>query len=108
MNNSQIKNGEVRIFPYYKGEYMGRSDVEFGFSNKNSALKYMKDVPSKDVYDSIGGYDKYYMDNAYLYGINKKALYTFNPYPFNDPYSKNRKTEGCYDYNFERVYLSEK
>lgn len=107
MNDNQIKNGDIRIFPYYKGEYMGKSEVEFGFSNKKSALKYMKDVPSEDVYNSIGGYDKYYMENAYLCKLNEKQLYTFNPYPFSDPYAKNRKTEGCYDYNFERVYLKD-
>ena len=108
MNSTQIKNGEVRIFPYYKGEYMGRSDVEFGFSNKNSALKYMRDIPKEDIYKSIGGYEKYYMENAYLYGLNKKALYSFNPYPFNSgPYAKNRKTEGCYDHNFERINLKD-
>jgi hypothetical protein len=108
MNNAQIKNGEVRIFPYYKGEYMGKSDVEFGFSNKNSALKYMRDIPKEDIYESIGGYEKYYMENAYLYGLNKKALYTFNPYPFSSgPYEKNRKTGGCYDHNYERINLKD-
>ena len=55
MNNTQIKNGDVRIFPYYKGEYMGKSGVEYGFSNEASARKYMKPIPDKDIYDSIGG-----------------------------------------------------
>lgn len=54
MNNTQIKNGDVRIFPFYKGEYMGRSEVEYGFSNEASARKYMRQIPSEDVLDSIG------------------------------------------------------
>ena len=108
MNFEQIKNEEVRIFPFYKGEYMGRSDVTFGFSNKNSALKYMRDIPKEDIYESIGGYEKYFMENAYLYGLNKNALYSFNPYPFSSgPFAKNRKTEGCYDHNFERINLKD-
>ena len=63
MNNTQIKNGDVRIFPYYKGEYMGKSEVEYGFSNEQSARKYMKQIPDEDIYDSIGGYEKYFQEN---------------------------------------------
>ena len=45
MNNTQIKNGEIRIFPFYKGEYMGKSEVEFGFSNtQKGQLKYLWNI----------------------------------------------------------------
>ena len=71
MNNAQIKNGDVRIFPYYKGEYMGKSEVEYGFSNEQSARKYMKQIPDEDIYDSIGGYEKYFQENL-IQEISKK------------------------------------
>ena len=105
MNNTQIKNGEVRIFPYYKGEYWGRSEVEFGFSNKSSALKYMKEIPKEDIYDSMGGYEKYYNENAYMLRFNTERLYVFNPRSSFD----RRREGGCYDYdlNSEWVYLKD-
>lgn len=105
MNNTQIKNGEIRIFPYYKGEYWGRSEVEFGFSNKSSALKYMKEIPQEDIYNSIGGYEKYYNENAYLLRPDNKRLYVFNPKSTSDK----RREYGCYDYDFnsEWVYLKD-
>jgi hypothetical protein len=99
MNSEQIKNGDIRIFPFYKGKYMGKSGVEYGFSNKNSALKYMVPVPDKDIYDSVyGGYENYYNNNAYLEKCDKKRLYWFN--------YGNRKYDGCYDGDYNsRVYL---
>lgn len=99
MNNEQIKSGDIRIFPFYKGKYMGKSGVEYGFSNKNSALKYMVPVPDKDICDSVyGGYENYYNDNSYLEKCNKKRLYCFN--------YGNRKYDGCYDGDYNsRVYL---
>lgn len=104
MNNTQIKNGEIRIFPYYKGEYWGRSEVEFGFSNKSSALKYMKEIPAEDIYNSIGGYEKYYNENAYLLELNDKELYVFNPKINESVYSSNRRKEGCYSYKINGEY----
>jgi hypothetical protein len=105
MNNTQIKNGEIRIFPYYKGEYWGKSEVEFGFSNKSSALKYMKEIPEEDIYESMGGYEKYYNENAYLLRPDNKRLYVFNPKSISDK----RREYGCYDYDFnsELVYLKD-
>ena len=96
MNNTQIKNGDVRIFPYYKGEYMGKSGVEYGFSNEVSARKYMKPIPDKDIYDSIGGYENYFQENAYLYKYSKTKSYWFNP---KDKLDK-RIAEGCYDADY--------
>ena len=104
MNNAQIKNGDVRIFPYYKGKYMGKSEVEYGFSNEASARKYMKPIPDKDIYDSIGGYEKYFQENAYLYKYSKTKSYWFNP---KDRLDK-RIAEGCYDADYaERFYLKD-
>lgn len=93
MNNTQIKNGEVRIFPFYKGEYMGKSEVEYGFSNEASARKYMKPIPDKDIYDSIGGYEKYFQENAYLYKYSKNKSYWFNL----KNYLNKRVAGECYD-----------
>ena len=105
MNNAQIKNGDVRIFPYYKGKYMGKSEVEFGFSNTQSARKYMKPIPDKDIYDSIGGYEKYFQENAYLYKYSKNKAYLFNPKSRLDT---RRAFEGCYDADYsERFYLKD-
>ena len=104
MNNTQIKNGEVRIFPYYKGEYMGKSEVEYGFSNEQSARKYMKQIPDEDIYDSIGGYEKYFQENAYLYKYSKTKSYWFNP---KDRLDK-RVAIGCYDADYtEKFYLKD-
>ena len=105
MNNAQIKNGDVRIFPYYKGKYMGKSEVEYGFSNEASARKYMKPIPDKDIYDSIGGYEKYFQENAYLYKYSKTKSYWFNPKSHLDT---RRTFEGCYEANYtERFYLKD-
>ena len=105
MNNTQIKNGQVRIFPYYKGKYYGWSEVEFGFPNKSSALKYMKEILNKYVIDSMGGYKKYYNDNAYLLKPDKERPYVFNPRSTFD----NLRKKGCYDYdlNSEWIYLKD-
>ena len=104
MNNAQIKNGDVRIFPYYKGEYMGKSEVEYGFSNEQSARKYMKQIPDEDIYDSIGGYEKYFQENAYLYKYSKTKSYWFNP---KDRLDK-RIAIGCYDADYtEKFYLKD-
>ena len=105
MNDTQIKNGEIRIFPFYKGEYMGKSEVEYGFSNEASARKYMKPIPDKDIYDSIGGYEKYFQENAYLYKYSKNKAYLFNPKSRLDT---RRAFEGCYDADYaERFYLKD-
>lgn len=105
MNDTQIKNGEIRIFPFYKGEYMGKSEVEFGFSNTQSARKYMKPIPDKDIYDSIGGYEKYFQENAYLYKYSKTKSYWFNPKSHLDT---RRTFEGCYDADYaEKFYLKD-
>lgn len=104
MNNTQIKNGDVRIFPYYKGEYMGKSGVEYGFSNEVSARKYMKPIPDKDIYDSIGGYENYFQENAYLYKYSKTKLYWFNPKNRLDK----RIADGCHDASYtEKFYLKD-
>ena len=49
MNKDQIKNGEVRVFPFYKEEYLG--ELPLGYSNRKSALKFMKEIPN-----AFGGY----------------------------------------------------
>lgn len=104
MNDTQIKNGEIRIFPFYKGEYMGKSEVEYGFSNEASARTYMKPIPVKDIYDSIGGYENYFQENAYLYKYSKTKSYWFNS---KDKLDK-RIAEGCYDADYaERFYLKD-
>ena len=100
MNNTQIKNGDVRIFPFYKGEYMGKSEVEYGFSNEASARKYMRQIPSEDVIDSIGGREKYFQENAYLYKYSKNKSYWFNPkYSLDE-----RVAEGCYDADHRKKF----
>lgn len=105
MNNTQIKNGDVRIFPYYKGKYMGKSGVEYGFSNEQSALKYMVPIPDKDVYDTIGGEDKYFQEYAYLYKFDIKRRYYFKAKPNESIFDYNARTqEGCYDYKLDKLY----
>lgn len=100
MNDTQIKNGEIRIFPFYKGEYMGKSEVEYGFSNIQSARKYMKPIPNKDIYDSIGGYEKYFQENAFLCKYSKNKSYLFNP---KDRLDK-RAVDGCYDADYAKKF----
>lgn len=104
MNVDQIKNGEVRIFPFYKGRYMGKSDVQFGFSSEASARKYMEPIPNEDIYNSIGGYEKYFQENAYLHKYSKTKSYWFNP---KDRLDK-RIAIGCYDADYtENFYLKD-
>lgn len=59
MNVDQIANGEKRIFPYYKGEYMGLTPI--GYSSIKSAMKYMQLIPQEDIYDECFGGEKQFM-----------------------------------------------
>lgn len=102
MNMEQINNGDIRIFPFYNGKYMGV--MPLGFSSKSSAQKYMQNIPSEDIYDSIGGFEKYEYENSYLYGIDKHNLLEFS----NGNWYKREFVEGCYDYDYsEKVYLKD-
>lgn len=49
MNYESIANGEKRIFPYYKGKFLGVTDL--GYANKKSAQKFMTQIPDAD-YDT--------------------------------------------------------
>ena len=49
MNYESIANGEKRIFPYYKGKFLGVTDL--GYANKKSVQKFMTQIPNAD-YDS--------------------------------------------------------
>lgn len=75
MNIDQIKNEEVRIFPYYKGKYLGVSPL--GYSNVKSARKFMNPIPNSDVYAEFGGIEKYEFEHRYFYGLNKERMYVF-------------------------------
>lgn len=35
--------GKLGFFPFYKEEYLG--ELPFGYSNKKSALRFMRDIP---------------------------------------------------------------
>lgn len=105
MNKDQIKNGEVRVFPFYKEEYMG--ELPFGYSNKKSALKFMKDIPACDVFDRFGGRDKYIKNHEYLPRLDENKLYVFNPKKGASVYSL-RKFDGIYGYDLDKkVYLKD-
>ena len=105
MNKDQIKNGEVRIFPFYKDEYMG--ELPFGYSNKKSALKFMKDVPASDVFDRFGGKDNYVKEHEYLLGLDENNLYVFNPKMGESAYSQ-RRFDGIYNYDTsKKIYLKD-
>jgi hypothetical protein len=105
MNKDQIKNGEVRIFPFYKDEYMG--ELPFGYSNKKSALKFMKDVPASDVFDRFGGKDNYVKEHEYLLGLDENNLYVFNPKRGESAYSQ-RRFDGIYNYDTsKKIYLKD-
>ena len=110
MNKDQIKNGEVRVFPFYKEKYMG--ELPFGYSNKKSALKFMKDIPACDVFDRFGGRDNYIKNHEYLPGLDVNKLYVFNPKKgpsaFNQSAYTLRKFDGIYDYDTgKKVYLKD-
>ena len=105
MNKDQIKNGEVRVFPFYKEEYMG--ELPFGYSNRKSALKFMKDIPACDVFDRFGGRDKYIKNHEYLPRLDENKLYVFNPKRGESTYSQ-RRFDGIYGYDEnKKVYLKD-
>ena len=105
MNKDQIKNGEVRVFPFYKEEYLG--ELPFGYSNKKSTLKFMKDIPDDDVLDRFGGRDNYIKNHEYLPGLDENKLYVFNPKRGTSAYSL-RKFDGIYSYDeSKKVYLKD-
>lgn len=107
MNYDQIKNNEERIFPFYKGKYMGKT--ELGFSNKKSAQKFMLDIPDKDVYEKFGGKEEYVRTHECVNRLNKKHLFTFNPPRNSSGYNlSNRQFEGIYDISYkDYVYLKD-
>ena len=110
MNKDQIKNGEVRVFPFYKEEYLG--ELPFGYSNKKSALKFMKDIPACDVFDRFGGRDNYIKNHEYLPELDVNKLYVFNPKKgpsaFNQSAYTLRKFDGIYNYDeSKKVYLKD-
>lgn len=108
MNYDQIKNNEERIFPFYKGKYMGKT--ELGFSNKKSAQKFMLDIPDEDVYERFGGKEEYIRTHECMHRLDKKHLFVFNPQK-NSPYGDNlaaRWFEGIYDGVYkDYVYLKD-
>lgn len=110
MNKDQIKNGEVRVFPFYKEEYMG--ELPFGYSNKKSTLRFMRDIPYDDVFDRFGGRDNYIKNHEYLPGLDEKKLYVFNPKKGPSAYDMSaytlRKFDGIYDYDTGKKSLSER
>ena len=61
-------NGEKRIFPFYKGEYMGVEPI--GFANLKSAQAYMKKISDDDIYNScFGGKEEYMKQYGYFCGL---------------------------------------
>lgn len=105
MNKDQIKNGEVRVFPFYKEEYLG--ELPLGYSNRKSALKFMRDIPDDDVFERFGGRDNYIREHEYLPRLDESKLYVFNPKRGESAYSQ-RRFDGIYNYDeSKKVYLKD-
>ena len=110
MNKDQIKNGEVRVFPFYKEEYLG--ELPLGYSNRKSALKFMRDIPDDDVLDRFGGRDNYIREHEYLPRLDESKLYVFNPKRGVSAYNQSayslRRFDGIYGYDEnKKVYLKD-
>ena len=61
-------NGEKRIFPFYKGKYMGVEPI--GFANLKSAQAYMKKIPDEEIYNTyFGGKEEYMKQYGYFCGL---------------------------------------
>ena len=104
MNKDQINNGEVRVFPFYKGKYMG--ELPFGYSNEKSAKKFMKDIPKEYVYEKFGGEDEYKRTHEYLSALDRNKILVFN----SGKTFTARKTDGIFDckyYESDAVYLKD-
>ena len=104
MNKDQINNGEVRVFPFYKGKYMG--ELPFGYSNEKSAKKFMKTIPSEFVYEKFGGKEEYVRTHECLLNLNKTRLAHFNPAKGASIYSQ-RDFKDIYDHGKEKIYLKD-
>ena len=98
MNYKSIANGEKRIFPYYKGRFLGVTDL--GYANKKSAQKFMTQIPDADVYEKLGGEECYKRTHCYLCALNSK--------PFKRFLSRYVIQEGFYDYDsYHKVFLKD-
>lgn len=98
MNYESIANGEKRIFPYYKGKFLGVTDL--GYANKKSAQKFMTQIPDVDVYEKLGGEEHYKRTHGYLCALNSK--------PFKHFLLRDEIQEGFYDYNcWHKVFLKD-
>ena len=75
MNYESIANGEKRIFPYYKGKFLGVTDL--GYANKKSAQKFMTQIPDADVYEKLGGEEHYKRTHGYLISKGVGGLRTW-------------------------------
>ena len=95
MNYKSIANGEKRIFPYYKGRFLGVTDL--GYANKKSAQKFMTQIPDADVYEKLGGEEHYKRTHGYLCALNSK--------PFKHFLLRDEIQEGFYDYDCWKIYL---
>ena len=98
MNYESIANGEKRIFPYYKGKFLGVTDL--GYANKKSAQKFMTQIPDADVYEKFGGEECYKRTHCYLCALNSK--------PFKHFLLRDEIQEGFYDYDsYHKVFLKD-
>lgn len=108
MNVDQINEGEVRIFPFFKGKYMGK--VMLGFSNEKSAKAYMKEIPEEYVYEKFGGKKEYAKNHVYVNGLDEKRLIPFYHLNTEDErkYGVRPEIDGIYEYdNNKMVYLKD-
>ena len=98
MNYESIANGEKRVFPYYKGKFLGVTDL--GYANKKSAQKFMTQIPDADVYEKLGGEEHYKRTHGYLCALNSK--------PFKHFLLRDEIQEGFYDYDsYHKVFLKD-
>jgi hypothetical protein len=109
MNVDQINEGEVRVFPFYKGKYMGK--VMLGFSNEKSAKAYMKNIPEECVYERFGGEKAYIESHEYVNGLDENKLHTFYHVESREDerrYGQNPEIDGIYTYDDNKmVYLKD-
>ena len=98
MNYESIANGEKRIFPYYKGVFLGFTDL--GYANKKSAQKFMSQIPPADIYEKLGGEEHYKRTHGYLCGLTTKLKRFW--------LGRDAVQEGYYEYDaWHKVFLKD-
>lgn len=101
MNTESIENNQVRIFPFYKDTYLGRSPI--GYTDRKSARKFMMNISPSIVYNEYyGSQEQYNRTHGYFRTLMDKS----QGFPYVRQYYPDYKLFNYSLDNNSRIYTS--